>query len=633
MKKIVWYVFLFLPIQSLWAQPDKIYKNLSEALANPTQVYRLDLVEQKFSELPPEIGKLVNLQRLNMARNNLNRLPNEFSQLTNLQELSLRGNRFTEIPLVITKLPKLSKIDLDNNKFDSYPREFIAWVADKDIELKFGAMALQVQKEVKKYRKEKAENPENPDSEDKNTEIASEKSQEDSTKVSKNQDSVKTDENKSDDGGLTKREERRKARQEEREKRRNKTKESASKEDKTLIVKEMTEEIKDIKPFLEEEKKQLMEQNQAIRDRLQDITETLNIEGEIKPEDRENLRNEILALEKQLADNLESYQKLQAQALEDIAKIKKLANIQEAFLVRNRQIIWTLLIGILALVAIAFFFFRTASLRKKQRDELALKNEQINQQKEEIEAQRDQIEEEQKKSEELLLNILPIEVAQELKASGKATVKKYPSATVLFSDFAGFTGIAGQLPPEKLIEELNECFSRFDEITEKYNLERIKTIGDAYMCVGGVPIANQTNPLDSILAGLEMQDFIEERRKTKQAKGEAYWQCRIGINSGEVIAGVIGKKKFAYDVWSDTVNIASRMESGSEEGKVNISANTFNLVKDFFVCEYRGKLKAKGKGEMDMYFVKSIVPELSIDNQGLEPNEKFWELKKEKFGV
>jgi adenylate cyclase len=154
---------------------------------------------------------------------------------------------------------------------------------------------------------------------------------------------------------------------------------------------------------------------------------------------------------------------------------------------------------------------------------------------------------------------------------------------------------------------LDFCFNHFDEIVEKYGLERIKTIGDAYMAVGGLPMANQTNPIDAVSAGLEIQQFMNDLKQQRETEGKTAWQCRLGIHSGEVIAGVVGTKKFAYDIWGNTVNAASRMESSGEVGKVNISGATYQLVKDQFQCEYRGKIEAKNKGEVEMYFVEGIL--------------------------
>ncbi|MCU0447325.1 MAG: adenylate/guanylate cyclase domain-containing protein [Microscillaceae bacterium] len=213
------------------------------------------------------------------------------------------------------------------------------------------------------------------------------------------------------------------------------------------------------------------------------------------------------------------------------------------------------------------------------------------------------VEQERQKSDKLLLNILPEETAQELKEKGSANPHYYPLVTVLFTDFKGFTQIAEQLEPQQVIEELNQCFLAFDEICERHNLEKIKTIGDSYMCAGGVPVANTRNPWDCVSAGLEMQKWMQNWKIEKEKRGEPVWEVRIGIHSGEVIAGVIGKNKFAYDIWGDTVNLASRMESSGEAGKVNISQTTYALVKDDFDCTFRGKIQAKNKGEIEMYFV------------------------------
>lgn len=209
--------------------------------------------------------------------------------------------------------------------------------------------------------------------------------------------------------------------------------------------------------------------------------------------------------------------------------------------------------------------------------------------------------------EKLLLNILPSETAQELREKGHATPKFYESVTMMFTDFKDFSKIAEGLTPQELVAELNACFVAFDEITEKYNLEKIKTIGDSYMCAGGIPVANQTHAVDAIMAGLEIQKYIRKKNEYRTDNGIRPWSVRIGIHTGPVVAGVVGRRKFAYDIWGDAVNIASRMESCGEVGMVNISDTTFHLIKDHFNCIHRGKVSAKNKGEIDMYFVQDLL--------------------------
>ena len=217
------------------------------------------------------------------------------------------------------------------------------------------------------------------------------------------------------------------------------------------------------------------------------------------------------------------------------------------------------------------------------------------------------IKSERDRSKELLLNILPEETARELETNGFAKTQYYENVTVLFTDFKGFSTIAGNLTPQALVAELNDYFCKFDEIVEKYGLEKIKTIGDAYMCAGGIPVENNTHPLNAVMAALEMQLYMEMQLQDRQKRGELGWELRIGIHTGPIVAGVVGKKKYAYDIWGDTVNVASRMESNGEAGKVNISATTYERISDKYECLHRGKVSAKNIGEVDMYFVGSQI--------------------------
>ncbi|GAB3528009.1 hypothetical protein GCM10027443_05240 [Pontibacter brevis] len=222
-----------------------------------------------------------------------------------------------------------------------------------------------------------------------------------------------------------------------------------------------------------------------------------------------------------------------------------------------------------------------------------------------------QLEAEKKKSDDLLLSILPAETAGELKANGRTVARSYETVTVLFTDFKNFTKISEDLSPEELVAVIDFYFCAFDRIIAKYNIEKIKTIGDAYMCAGGIPNPDANTPADVVRAGLEILAFVENLNPDNQPRKHRF-EIRIGIHTGPVVAGVVGTQKFAYDIWGDTVNTASRMESSCQEGKVNISGATYELVKDDFVCTYRGKVDAKNKGEIDMYFVEAIVPKAAL---------------------
>ena len=216
------------------------------------------------------------------------------------------------------------------------------------------------------------------------------------------------------------------------------------------------------------------------------------------------------------------------------------------------------------------------------------------------------VEKEKEKSDLLLLNILPEQTAEELKDKGKVQAKRFESVSVMFTDFKGFTQNSANLSPEELVESINYYYSKFDDIIEKYGLEKIKTVGDAYMCAGGLPFPTKDHPFQMVEAALEIAEFVNESKKA-DSEAMTRFDIRIGINTGPVVAGVVGKKKFAYDIWGDTVNIASRMESNSEPGKVNISDNTYQLIKDQYQCSYRGEIDAKNRGMMKMYFVEGIL--------------------------
>jgi adenylate cyclase len=258
--------------------------------------------------------------------------------------------------------------------------------------------------------------------------------------------------------------------------------------------------------------------------------------------------------------------------------------IEQEKLIKKASLIGAVLLAIIASLAIFAFI-------QKQKDNREIANEK-------------------RKSDDLLLNILPAEVAQELKDNGKAKAKNYDLATVLFADIKNFTGAAENLTPEQLVNEIDFYFKNFDEITSKYKIEKIKTIGDAYLCVGGLPIADKDNAIYVVKAALEIQQFMRKVQQQKAARNEIFFEIRIGIHTGPLIAGIVGLRKFAYDIWGDTVNIAARMEQHGVEGKINITGSTYALIQEEFECTYRGKIDAKNKGQIDMYFVEGLKSNL-----------------------
>jgi adenylate cyclase len=213
---------------------------------------------------------------------------------------------------------------------------------------------------------------------------------------------------------------------------------------------------------------------------------------------------------------------------------------------------------------------------------------------------------EKSRSDELLLNILPSETAEELKKYGKTTARGYDEISVLFADIKGFTIIAEQMSAQDLVADLDQYFGSFDLITARYGMEKIKTIGDAYLCAGGLPDATKGTPAEVIKAALEMQQCVEKIKQEKILKNEPYFEIRVGVNTGPLVAGVVGIKKFAYDIWGDTVNTAARIQQNCETGKVNISATTYEKIKDSFNCTFRGNIEAKNKGLIAMYYVDGV---------------------------
>lgn len=346
------------------------------------------------------------------------------------------------------------------------------------------------------------------------------------------------------------------------------------------------------KTTLERKTEQLSESNKAKEEKLAVTEEEKSAIAAQKAEvEQEKAKVEAIAKKRALEiDNL-----TEEKAKEELKVVEREKALVEAELKVTNQERFVYAAagasGILLLLAMLMYTMFSAKKRTAQS----------------LEAKNKEIEEERKRSDELLLNILPASIAQELKATGKAKAQKYAETTVLFSDFKNFTTIAEQLSPEELVQELDTCFKAFDDIIGKYpDLEKIKTIGDAYMCAGGLS-ERRTMPNNMVKAALEMQEFLTQQRAVRQRVGKPFFEARIGIHTGPVVAGVVGSKKFAYDIWGDTVNTASRVEANSEPGRVNISETTYNLIKYAFHCQHRGKLEAKNKGYLDMYFVEGSV--------------------------
>jgi len=278
---------------------------------------------------------------------------------------------------------------------------------------------------------------------------------------------------------------------------------------------------------------------------------------------------------------------------DEIGLLEKEAEITQLLAKRQKYVIYGTILGLLLVFVLAIGSYKRYRYVKK--------TNKI-------------IEEEKNRSENLLLNILPDETALELKQNGKVKAKKFESVTVMFTDFKGFTSYSQNLSPELLVKTVDYYFSKFDAIMEKYDLEKIKTIGDAYMCAGGLPFPTKDHPYKMVQAAFEIAQVMEETKRNTP-KDIVPFDVRIGINTGVIIAGVVGTRKFAYDIWGDTVNVAARMESLSEPGRVNVSQSTYLLIRDRYTCEHRGQIHVKNKGMMDMYFVNDSKEKPLIKTQ------------------
>ena len=342
-------------------------------------------------------------------------------------------------------------------------------------------------------------------------------------------------------------------------------------------LKKERNQLSDDKNLLTEKQKELLEEKEKVEQEIsvkEEALESVSIEKEKAEQRAKRKEKEVKNLTR---DKLEKEVLLKNQQVELLTAEKKAT-----------QSWWlTIFIGAIALFLVLLALSLYSRFRTKQKANVAL----------DLERQR---------SDDLLLNILPKDIAAELKQNGKASAKKYNHTTVLLTDFKDFTTIAKGLSPENLVKELDYCFKGFDKIIESYDIEKIKTIGDAYMCASGLSNKKES-PKEMIKAALEMQKFLNEYKTSRTKKGLPFFEARIGIHTGPVVAGVVGTKKFAYDIWGATVNVASRLEQTCEVGRINVSEQVFNEVRYLFDFDDRGKIAAKNIGSVNMYYVNKIL--------------------------
>lgn len=586
------------------AQSESEYKDLKKASENPLKVIKLDLNNQNLTEFPKEIANFKNLEALDLSlnkiknipasiqnlkklkvlqmySNELTSLPNEIGELDSLETLNMYDNQIKNIPVTIGKLSQLSSLYLQSNQITNLPNEIGNLTELQSADFSYNKLSnlpnsffgLNKLIAVNFYQNKFIDMNEAVLKMPSLSTLYLDKN------LIENPDFLLklTYKNYNDVPFLIKN-----------------------------LVKQGNEKLNKIAEKVSLDKIKALENQKTKADTL---TQWYNILTFIYKETNQ--------LEKAKESALKSIE-IAKDALKKEKNVEIIRNIErnqteaQSFLVDiekdlNRLFLRQLSFGLgLSVVLIALGFVVYFYFSRKQ------------------------IASQKAKADKLLLNILPKDVADELKEKGITEVKTFQNASILFADVKGFSKIAGKVTPQKLIEELDTTFGKFDDIIAKHNLERIKTIGDCYMCVGGVPVPDKKNPVLMTLAALEIQHWMAEEYKKRQAKNEDFWEVRLGIHTGELVAGVIGKLRFAYDVWGHAVNTASRMESGGEVGKVNITGMMHELIKDFFECTFRGQIEAKNIGWVDTYFVDRIKPDLSKDEDGFEPNDTFFALLEQK---
>ena len=346
--------------------------------------------------------------------------------------------------------------------------------------------------------------------------------------------------------------------------------------------------LKKEKEMLNSGMSQLKEKEQVLTQQTEQAKQTI---------EKTSKQLETIAGEKEQLTRIASKKQKLVEALKNENKLDSIAYAQdrmeqETELEQNRNLRNILLLVLASALIIAFLFYSRYQEHKKQKVILEEKNRIID--------------EERLRSDDLLRNILPVAIAQELKLNGKAKAQRYERASVLFIDFKDFSAISEKLSPEQLVHELDTYFKAFDFIISQYKLEKIKTIGDAYMCASGLS-DRISSAVNIVKTALEIQQYLYEMKAEKMHNGEPIFEARIGIHTGPVVAGVVGVNKFAYDIWGDTVNIAARMQEACEPGQINISADTYREIQYNFRCHYRGRVHAKNKGEIDMYYVGGVL--------------------------